>query len=57
MLRLIRTASENPDFQQLVQLLDRDLAQRDGDEHSFYAQYNKLAPIRHAVWHTLVTSQ
>jgi putative acetyltransferase len=49
MLRLIRTTSENPDFQQLVQLLDRDLAQRDGDEHGFYAQYNKIALIKHAV--------
>lgn len=49
MLRLIRTTSENLDFQQLVQLLDRDLAQRDGDEHGFYSQYNKIALIRHAV--------
>ena len=49
MLRLIRTTSESPDFQQLVQLLDRDLAQRDGDEHGFYAQYNKIALIKHAV--------
>lgn len=49
MLRLVRTTSENSDFQQLVQLLDRDLAQRDGDEHGFYAQYNKITLIRHAV--------
>jgi putative acetyltransferase len=49
MLRLIRTTSESTDFQQLVHLLDRDLAQRDGDEHGFYAQYNKIDLIRHAV--------
>jgi putative acetyltransferase len=49
MLYLVRSTSENPDFQQLVQLLDRDLAQRDGDEHGFYAQYNKIALIGHAV--------
>ncbi|TDN40029.1 GNAT family N-acetyltransferase [Hymenobacter sp. UV11] len=49
MLRLIRTSSENSDFQQLVQLLDRDLAARDGDEATFYAQYNKINLIRHAV--------
>jgi len=49
MLRLVRTTSENPDFQQLVQLLDRDLAQRDGDEHAFYAQFNKIDLIKHAV--------
>jgi putative acetyltransferase len=49
MLRLVRTTSESADFQQLVQLLDRDLAQRDGDEHAFYAQFNKIALIKHAV--------
>ena len=32
-----------------MQFLDRDLAQRDGDEHGFYAQYNKIALIKHAV--------
>jgi putative acetyltransferase len=49
MLRLVRTTSENPDFRMLVALLDRDLAQRDGDEHGFYAQYNKIDLIKHAV--------
>lgn len=49
MLRLTRTTSENPDFRTLVQLLDQDLAERDGAEHGFYAQYNKIALIRHAV--------
>jgi putative acetyltransferase len=49
MLRLVRTTSENIDFQQLVQLLDRDLAQRDGAEHAFYAQFNKIDLLKHAV--------
>ena len=49
MLRLIRTVSENPDFRVLVQLLDQDLAERDGADSAFYAQYNKLDLIRHAV--------
>ena len=49
MLQLVRTSSENLDFQHLVKLLDRDLAARDGDEAAFYAQYNKLTHIRHAV--------
>ena len=49
MLRLVRTTSENPDFRALVQLLDRDLAARDGDESAFYTQYNKIDLIRHAV--------
>jgi len=49
MLRLVRTTSENPDFRALVRLLDQDLAERDGAEHGFYAQYNKIDLIRHAV--------
>lgn len=49
MISLVRTTSENPDFQNLVALLDRDLAVRDGDDHAFYAQFNKIDMIRHAV--------
>ncbi|MGI4833721.1 MAG: GNAT family N-acetyltransferase [Janthinobacterium lividum] len=49
MLTLARTTSENPDFRTLVQLLDQELAARDGAEATFYAQYNKLDLIRHAV--------
>ncbi|NML66914.1 GNAT family N-acetyltransferase [Hymenobacter sp. RP-2-7] len=49
MLTLARTTSENPDFRTLVQRLDQDLAARDGAEATFYAQYNKLDLIRHAV--------
>ena len=49
MLRLVRTTSEDADFQALVQLLDRDLAARDGAESAFYAQYNKIDLIQHAV--------
>jgi GNAT superfamily N-acetyltransferase len=49
MLHLVRTNSENPDFRTLVQLLDQDLAVRDGAEHSFYAQYNTVAQLAHVV--------
>ena len=49
MLTLTRTDSTSPDFRDLVRLLDRDLAERDGAEHGFYAQYNKIDLIRHAV--------
>lgn len=49
MLKTIRTNSDNKDFQELVQLLDEDLSIRDGAEHSFYAQFNKIDAIRHAV--------
>lgn len=33
----------------LVKYLDADLAVRDGDEHAFYSQFNKIDRIRHAV--------
>ena len=49
MLKLIRTDSDNPDFIELVKYLDADLAKRDGNEHSFYAQFNKIDKIKHAV--------
>ena len=48
-IEAIRTNSGNPDFISLVKLLDADLAVRDGDEHAFYAQYNKVDAIRHVV--------
>jgi len=41
MLSIARTTEENPDFLDLVKLLDVELAQRDGEDHSFYAQFNK----------------
>jgi putative acetyltransferase len=49
MLKLIRTDSDNADFIALVELLDADLAKRDGTDHSFYAQFNKIDTIKHAV--------
>ena len=44
-----RTDSDNADFQKLVVLLDADLRIRDGDEHAFYAQFNKIVSIRNAI--------
>lgn len=49
MIKLIRTNSDNPDFIELVKLLDADLAKRDGEEHAFYDQFNKITHIKHAV--------
>jgi putative acetyltransferase len=48
-INLTRTSSDNSDFRELVLLLDRELQIRDGDEHSFYAQFNKIDKIRHVV--------
>jgi putative acetyltransferase len=46
---LVRTTSEDTDFRALVQLLDQDLAVRDGAEHAFYAQFNHIAKLNHVV--------
>lgn len=48
-LTLIRVDSSQADFRELVALLDKDLAVRDGDEHAFYAQFNKVDTIREVV--------
>jgi putative acetyltransferase len=49
MIKITRTSSENQDFIALVKLLDADLAISDGDEHSFYNQFNKVDLIKHVV--------
>lgn len=49
MITIIRTTSENIDFQNLVVLLDKDLKIKDGEDHDFYAQYNKIDKINHVV--------
>ena len=49
MIQLVRTDSGNPDFRNLVKELDTDLAIRDGDDHAFFAQYNKIDMIKHVV--------
>lgn len=49
MLHLKRTDSDNPDFQNLVVRLDEYLSEKDGKDHSFYAQFNKLDAIQHVV--------
>ena len=48
-LDLLRTDSDNADFRSLVALLDRDLGERDGADHGFYSQYNKIDKIRNVV--------
>ena len=49
MIKLKRTNSDNKNFRELVNLLDKELRIRDGDAHSFYAQYNKIDKIKYAV--------
>lgn len=49
MTSLQRTDSSNPGFIELVKALDAELAERDGGDHSFYAQFNKIDKIRNVV--------
>ncbi len=49
MITCKRTTSENADFQILVKELDADLRVRDGDEHAFYAQFNKTDQIKYII--------
>ena len=49
MIKIVRTNSDNPDFIELVKYLDADLVIRDGNEHSFYAQFNKIDKIKFVV--------
>lgn len=49
MISILRTDSSNPDFIELVKLLDADLAIRDGKEHSFYAQFNSIESIKYVL--------
>lgn len=45
MIRIQRVNNENLDFQELVRLLDAELAERDGAEHAFYAQFNGIETL------------
>lgn len=49
MIILKRTTSDHPDFEKLVLLLDKYLAILDGDDHAFYAQFNKSSALKNAL--------
>lgn len=49
MIRVVKTDSSNEVFIALVAQLDKDLAIRDGEDHSFYAQFNSLKTIKHVI--------
>lgn len=49
MIKLTRTDSQNSDFKELVEHLDIELKVRDGDDHGFYHQFNKIDKIKHTV--------
>jgi GNAT superfamily N-acetyltransferase len=49
MITTLRTNSGNKDFISLVRNLDNELAILDGEEHDFYAQFNKIDFIKNVV--------
>jgi putative acetyltransferase len=49
MITIVRTNADNLDFINLIQALDIDIALRDGEEHTFYAQFNKTDDIKNVI--------
>ncbi len=49
MITIKRTNSDDPNFQELVKLLDLELQERDGEEHLFYANLIKTNTLNYAV--------
>ena len=49
MIQIVRTDSENADFIELVRHLDVYQAEKDGKDHAFYAQFNKIANLKFVV--------
>jgi putative acetyltransferase len=49
MIELKRTNSNDPGFNSLVVKLDEELKITDGEDHPFFAQYNKLDSINEVV--------
>ncbi|MBN9312045.1 MAG: GNAT family N-acetyltransferase [Chryseobacterium sp. 39-10] len=44
-----RTNSSDLDFIELIKELDFYLALKDGEEHSYYAQFNKISELPHCI--------
>jgi GNAT superfamily N-acetyltransferase len=49
MMKLVRTTSDNQDFGSLVLQLDAYLSVLDGEDHEFYAQFNKTNLLKNAL--------
>ena len=49
MITIKRTTSDNPDFEKLVLQLDAYLAIVDGEDHAFYAQFNKSNSLKNVI--------
>ena len=49
MIKIKRTDSSDKDFIELVKYLAQELAERDGKDHAFYDQFNKIDKIKYSV--------
>ena len=49
MINFIRTNSDNPDFRELVVYMEAELRIRDGENHVYYAQLNKIDRINQVI--------
>lgn len=49
MIKLVRTDSTNNSFQILINKLDLNLAQKNGDKNSFFKQFNTVDKINHVI--------
>jgi GNAT superfamily N-acetyltransferase len=49
MLSIIKTNANNPQFVQLVQQLDAELAIRDGADHAYYHQFNSIEDLDYVI--------
>lgn len=48
-IEIIRTKKTDRRFTDLVGILDAELAERDGEDHGFYSQFNSVDDIQYAV--------
>lgn len=48
-MQILRTTSDNLDFQNLVKKLDAYLALMDGEDHAFYDQFNKIDALKNCI--------
>ncbi|HEY5690433.1 MAG TPA: GNAT family N-acetyltransferase [Cyclobacteriaceae bacterium] len=49
MVSIIKTDASHRDFVALVDLLDQELAERDGEMHAYYHQFNEISRIKFAI--------
>ena len=48
-LQIYRVSPPHEDLSELIRQLDADLAEKDGEDHAFYNQYNQLDGIQHVI--------